>query len=90
VVVNIGAPPSQASYRLGITEFTGGLANCLDSIAVTPFDTGALLYIQIGGPTNPVVTVQKIASTAAPVVGAIIRPPDYNAISNAFQWYVVG
>lgn len=90
VVVNIGTPPTDATYRLDITAFTGGLTNCLDSVPVTPFDVNTLLIIQIGGPTNPLVTVQKIASAAAPVAGAIIRPPDYNALTNAYQWYVVG
>src|SRR6478609_1848988 len=90
VIVNIGTPPTNATYRLDITAFLGGLTNCLDSVPISPFDTGAVLYIQIGGPTNPVQTVQKVASTAAPVDGAIIRPPDYNPVSNAFQWYLVG
>lgn len=90
VTVNIGTPPTNATYRLDITAFTGGLVNCLDSVPVTPFLELALLYIQIGGPTNPVNIVQKIASTAVPVAGAIIRPPDYDAVTNAFQWYVVG
>lgn len=90
VVVNIGTPPTTSTYRLDITAFIGGLANCLDSVPVTPFLELALLYIQIGGATNPVVVVQKVASTALPVAGAIIRPPDYDAVSNAYQWYVVG
>jgi len=90
VIVNIGTPPTTATYKLDITAFTGGLINCLDSVPVTPYDVGAILYIQIGGATNPVVSVQKVASTAAPVDGAIIRPPDYNALTNAYQWYVVG
>lgn len=90
VVVNIATPTAPVTYRLDITAFTGGLINCLDSVPVTPFTLGALLEIQIGGPTNPVNTVQKVASTAAPVAGAIIRPPDYDVVTNAFQWYVVG
>ncbi len=90
VTVNIGTPPTNASYRLDITAFEGGLSNCLDSVPISPFDTGAVLYVQIAGPTNPLTIVQKVASTAAPVAGTIIRPPDYNALSNAFQWYVVG
>jgi hypothetical protein len=90
VIVNIGSPPTNVTYRLDITAFTGGLSNALDSLAISPFDAGSLVYIQIGGPTNPITIVQKIASTALPVDGAIIRPPDYNALTNAFQWYVVG
>lgn len=90
VLVNIGTPPTDITSRLDITAFVGGLANCLDSVAISPFSPLALLYIQIGGPTNPIVTVQKVASTALPVDGAIIRPPDYNAVTNAYQWYVVG
>ncbi len=90
VVVNLGTPPTAATYRLDITAFTGGLANALDSVPVTPFAEDDLIYIQIGGPTNPVNIAQKVASTAAPIAGGIIRPPDYNAVTNPYQWYIVG
>lgn len=90
VVVNIGSTPAAVTYRLDITAFEGGLSNCLDSVAVTPFSVGALLEIQVGGPPNPVNMIQKIASTAIPVPAAIIRPPDYNAVTNPYQWYVIG
>ncbi len=86
----MGTPPSDVTYRLDITAFIGGLINCLDSVPVTPFDVLSVLYIQIGGPTNPMVIVQKIASTAAAVAGAIIRPPDYDPVTNPYQWYVIG
>lgn len=89
VVVNFGPNPGAFISRLDITSFEGGLSTSLDSVYIEPFKVGALLQIQVGGAPNPVSIVQKVQSTALPVVNLIIRPPDYNAVTNPYQWYVI-
>lgn len=88
VTVNFGTTPG-AVQRLDITAWTGGLPNCLDSVLIGPFAVSTIMNIQIGGAPNEINTVQKVQSTAAPVAELIIRPPDYNALTNPYQWYVV-
>lgn len=76
--------------RLDLTSFTGGTATCLDSLATATLVLNSILTIQPGGPGNALVRVQLITSTAIPIAGVIIRPVDYNAVTNPRQWYVVG
>lgn len=90
VVVNFGGAPGQANWRLNLTSFEGGLSTSLDMLAISAFNVGSLVYMQFGGPSNPVNVVQKTASTAAPVPASIVRPPDYDATTNPYQWYVIG
>lgn len=78
------------SVRTDITAFTGGTAECLDSIPVATLALNSLLKIQIGGPKQGILTVQIVTSTDAPVAGVIIRPPDYDPALLPRQWFVVG
>ncbi len=76
--------------NVGITAFTGGTGVSLDSVATTTLVAGTLLRIQIGGLGNPLTTVQLLAISTAPSTAAIIRPLDYNAITNIKEWVVIG
>lgn len=82
--------PSNDQVNTAIQNFTGGVAGCLDYLPTTGLSLNSILTIQPGGPQQGLVRVQICASTAAAIAGVIIRPLDYNAGTNARQWYVVG
>lgn len=89
MVVNLNPQNGMLVSRLDITSLTGGLSTSLDSIYIAQYPEKAILQIQVSGPPNPVSLAQKVASTAIADGISIIRPPDYNAITNPYQWYII-
>jgi len=88
-VVNLNPQNGMLVSRLDITSLTGGLSTSLDSVYIAQYPVGAILQIQVNGAPNPISMAQKVQSTATPDGISIIRPPDYDPVTNPYQWYII-